>query len=773
MKQNLKTSLSALILFICLLLANNISVIPGILPKVVLAWLAFIFIPGDCLYYICFKGKKDFSLLEKIPVIFCLGLGFFCILGLAAYLIQFTWLVFGNLVLALSLALLVVRIIVEQGNRLNPEINSLDNTNDTDELTTFGAHKTERRLLIVFVTTIFVITIISFFLGGSLSLKPDSKYLAEVSQLPTEIVGHRTSDKFVHWGYIKKLMDSKTISNQWPALNYSYNIWHLLIVLLTKISGASYIWIWSYSILICVPLSVLAVFSLGNGLFNNTRIGLACAFIYLTNSTLFNTYFSDVGLWGWIGSPNPREIGFILMTIIILFYLKYILYEEKVFLWLTVFLGAATLFIHDIDSFFIIISLILYAFLFILFRMQDKNGLKRTVKVLAILSVIVIPLLFMKSPTKVKLSDSIAANPELNVSLSNDNGEIMGVKAKQLGILPTPIIFISFLLITFLYPKMRDDGAVLFLVATTVLPPLIAYNPGIPYLMSKLLAMFKIKISTEIIAMVTGLRTACLFPAVYVCAYVFYRVVNYLSKRIEKKTLINSLGLCSGLAVGIIAAHQFSPSYFAPLEKFLSGIAWPFYPPWAIFILAIVNLLLLASEFIFCFPSRLSGRYLHANGTLDEGSNDKRMVFDPLGPIAMFCLIALVTTLPAEIEFFSDHLRVQTLERLAQGHAGYKFLNDNIPQGAVILSDPINGIYLPGYTGHRPVDVNKNNSLSPLSPDLSSQRRYDLLKEYKVEYLYLDWNMLNLRIKKELDKFPERYQIIYQDKRVSVYKLTG
>ncbi len=767
MKPTPKTILYLAVIFGSLLIANGIHIIPVAFFKVILAWLAFLFIPGDCLYSLCLGQRADIGPGEKFAIVFCLGLGFISVLGLAAYFLHFSWWFLEIILLCCGLGLVVISRVV-QGRHPDPLTPPLSPQGRGGTASLSWSCKTDRTAVIIFLAAVALVTILSFYLGGAVAFKPVSSYFAEVQKLPAVIVGHRTADRIVHWGAIKSLVEGREIYNQWSTLNYSYNIWHLFIALVSKFAGVSYRWVWSYSILFCVPLSLSAVFSLGKVLFNNERLALVCSFVHLVNTTLFNNYFSDAGLWNWIGSPNPREIGFILMTMISFFVLKYILRGEKRFFWLALFLGPVTLFIHDIDFLFVVISLFLFAVSFLLFHWQDKDGLKRIIKLLALLLLAGIPLILAKSPSAVALSNPLAVNPGLATPVISGGGEIMGVKAGQLGIPPTPIIFLSFLLIPFLFPRLREDKAVLFLVATTVLPPLIAYNPIIPSLISKSLAALNIKVPVEIIALVTGLRTACLFPAVYICAYGFYRGMGFICSRVGCAHLPpggHSPPYLVSLALGIIVAWL-AASQFIPL-KFLPKINWPFYPPWAMFLLVITNFLLLISERIFYFPSRLLRRLKPAAAT------------NPLIPTLIFSLAALTLAIPAELKFFTSPARFQTINQLAEGTAGFKFLSENIPQEALVLSDPITSFYLPAYSGHNPtgfaaLQARKKGQASPLdalNPNLSAKMRLAMLKKDRIEYLYLDWRIIHKKLKTELAALPQHYRLIYQDKNTGIYEV--
>jgi hypothetical protein len=187
-------------------------------------------------------------------------------------LLHFTWLSLEMLVLGSALGLALVELTFGQGGAYPKRAQAVSDT----RLLSWSS-PTDRSAIIIFIMAVAVVTAISFRLGGVIPVKPLSDYTFELQSIPKAVIGLRTHDRFVHWGFIKKLIESSHIRNQWASLNYSYNIWHLFIALVSKFAAVSYRWVWSYAVLICVPLSVSAVFSLGKVLFKSEGSGLVCA----------------------------------------------------------------------------------------------------------------------------------------------------------------------------------------------------------------------------------------------------------------------------------------------------------------------------------------------------------------------------------------------------------------------------------------------------------------------------------------------------------------
>ncbi len=761
------------IIFVCLLIANNIDIVPIAFIKVILACLAFLFIPGDLLYSLFLKERSDIGCFEGIPVVFCLGLGFFGIWGVLAYLVHFTWGTLQTLTLCSGIGLLTVTL---RRASLHPAIHNPRPHSLTDSPQ--WRSTTDRTAVIIFTVLLLTITLISFWLSGSVSIKPETFSLIRSSEFSKQVLaGHRTADRIVHWGYIKKLTETTRISNQWISLNYSYNIWHLFVAMVSKFAGVNYRWVWSWFVLYCTPLTLLAVFSFGKALFKNERLALICAFVFLLNGTLFNNYFSDSGLWNWMGTPNPRDIGFILMTMIGSFIFSYIKQGEKVYFWLAVFIGAITLFVHDIDFLFINIILFLFTITFVIFKRQDKTVIKGLSKLIIILCLVAVPLVIIKSPSTVTISNPAATNPEMAGSRTANGNQILGVRARELGIPPTPIIFLSFMLSLFLFPRIRDDDAALFLIATTALPPLLAYNPALPFFISKFLATFNIRVPVETIVPVTGLRTACILPVTYVCAYGICRIISGIKTRTNNSLTIG-LSAVAGVTTGLIAGSQFSLNYLTPLTKLFKDFKWPFYPPWAIVLLVVLNLFLFAGEWFFRFPGKLLDRN-RQRSVINNEKQIRKIALDSLIPIVVITVASLVLAVPAEIRFFRGPVHFQTLTQLAEGPGGFKFLSENIAKNARILSDPITSFYLPAYTGHDSIGFKAygkwksggrgKSLLAVFDYRLSTKNRLDLLKKHKIEYLYLNWGATRKELKRELNK--PHYSTVYEDDHISIYKV--
>ncbi|MBI5789359.1 MAG: hypothetical protein HZA78_10935 [Candidatus Schekmanbacteria bacterium] len=810
MKPRQKYYFYASIILISLLQVFNIDILFFPWLKALFAGCAFLLIPGDLIYSLVFQKDQTDDYLERLPLIFCCGLVFLNILGLCAYLTQIDWVKFQFLILFAAIFLcLIVSPCSYRIHQVQPVVP--DKSGNYMATQFLRKSRTDYLAYGLLISMLLMVTLISFSKSGAVAFKPDRQYLTQ--QIPTVAVGLRTSDRFIHWFYLKRLAESRQIINQCSSLHYSYNTWYLFIVSLAKFAGINYRWAWSFLIILGTPLLTAAVYTLGKALFNNTRWALSCAFLYLINGSLFNTYFSDAGLWNWIGSPNPREIGFILMTVVFAMWLKY-LRENKTKYWVAIIMfSLSTLLIHEMDFAFILIFLGFFALVTVVFPLEHKQTLLKILKTAVFLFVLALPLIYLKSPTKIGLVKAETANPELAATAllapsgsAEQEIKLLGVEASKLGILPTPSIFLSLCLITLLFPFLGANYSSAFLVAGTILPPLLAYNPLIPFTVSKILAGFNINVPIETLALVTGLRTACLFPAIFVCVFGFYRIME----KIKSQAIILVIIICGGVLLAMTAISQFFPGHVLSITRYIKAIRWPFYPPWAMFLLVILNFVLFLragfkknlAVFSIRDPKRHCEAALppkqshpHAWRLLRSARNDTsgspycyatKNLPKPWGKtinsgnnlahLVGLGVIAFILTLPVEIKFFNQPERYQSLEQLADGSPAYRFVEQRIPLQYNVLADPINSFYLAAYSGHSAhsfyVTRKKNHPLLRVfQPNMTNAERLSILKNQGMAYIYLDKRVVDIKLLREIALLPQYYQRIYQDDFVEIYRI--
>lgn len=239
---------------------------------VLFVFIVLIILPGFLLFNLIFKDKKSFNLLELIPLFFAFGLVFLMILGLPAYFLHFSYLVFFILwviIVAMLLFLNIYSFITKRRDFILEPINYS-----------------------FWITLVFVI----------LSLLIVSAFFN------VTIIG----DRIFHEGVIRRLADSINITPYFNLFKdvpdkidagYGYNIWHFAGAIITRVSNLGVNVVWEYLILILTPIQVIAFGFFARKLFKN----------HLYYFVAMSLFFVFVGIntfgWEWRLSPYPDQVA--------------------------------------------------------------------------------------------------------------------------------------------------------------------------------------------------------------------------------------------------------------------------------------------------------------------------------------------------------------------------------------------------------------------------------------------------------------------------------
>jgi len=299
--------------------------------------------------------------------------------------------------------------------------------------------------------------------------------------------GFQGGDMFRHIAEVRKIIELPNISfgagfikEAQGAGNYGYNILHIFLALVSKISSLDIIDVIHFIPIFISVFILLTYFYFSKELFNSEKIAIYATGVLFVWEIVLNYEFYAPGIanfWPWsefLPSLVARNV-LIFSTLAIVF--QYLRSNEKKYLYLFPVLSLATAFLH-INYFGYLVLLAGLIFLFILiFRFKDKTLIKKALISFFLLLLPALPYVILIAS---KLYPII--NPLYNIMLVAGNRPVRMVFGFPI-IDPFKVIFLSpvhcaaYLLMPLLIFLVKKKRYAVYLLALYLGPLLIIFNP--------------------------------------------------------------------------------------------------------------------------------------------------------------------------------------------------------------------------------------------------------------------------------------------------------
>jgi hypothetical protein len=419
-------------------------------------------VPGLLLYKIIFKEKQS-RFYEYLPVSVCFSLA---ILLIPTFLAYFLGLSLSFIIYFFLVSCFVIVVLFVFRYRKNISTNGF-----------IGLFKSGNPKLNIYLKALLIICLI---------------VLVRAILTPAYEVG----DPVRHVSDIRKIIElpqiisgSSFIKGFYGINNYGYNVWHIALAMITKLSGADIVNTWRLSPIFVAILLLLAYFFFARELFNNEKIAIFATSVFFIWEGLlgYNPSMPMIdNFWLWAHSAVPSFVawGIIMFSVLALAF-RYIREGEKKYLYLVSILTLTGASVHF--YYFILLMLLLFSvFVFgWIFRRQDKILLKR---VFVILIFAAIPAIFYVFYIFRGLSP--ITNPLFLTTLISGNQPVKMVFGFPV-VDPFKVVFfgfihwVSFLLVPLLVFLVSKKRYALYLFAFFIGPTLIIFNPPLLKILQK------------------------------------------------------------------------------------------------------------------------------------------------------------------------------------------------------------------------------------------------------------------------------------------------
>ncbi len=442
------------------------------------ATVVLLFGLGWLLLPIAFR-REEFTLPEKIPISFSLSVGSIAVIGVVGHFLGLNLKVVQYTVASLFLLLLLWQGVRWRTNRRNSAVRRAHRKSDgagwSSAVTLDQPANSLRKLSSLRQTLVAACS-------RSLS-RPDIVILifAGFCSLLASWSGpwlSHTADSFYHLASARRLIDTQGVlpkgvfvayESEPSGIDPTAGTWHLVLALLSTLSGVDLTWIWFYLPAILAPLLVLALYSFTAGLFKNqSQAVLVTILCFLLE---YNLDFRMVG--------RPNRLGFALLWIALLFAVRYLDMGKLRFFGLTSLLGLVLGTLHFTIFEFFLASIGAYALFYTLFSAgKGVNPELRRVWTMAFIPLLFsLPIVFYKASASswlLRLSGGVSPFRE-TIELGHG-----------LYILDPDLLFpstvsvqsLSFILLLLLIPACwKRDRASIFLFSNMLIVPLLMFNP--------------------------------------------------------------------------------------------------------------------------------------------------------------------------------------------------------------------------------------------------------------------------------------------------------
>jgi len=416
-------------------------------------------VPGFLLYKIIFKGRGS-RFYEYLPVSFALSLA---VLVVPTFLAFYFALSLNFIIYFFFSALFLIFIIFLFRYRKEIITRKSDNS-AKPKLNTY------LKILILVCLIVFIRAAFTPGLEQGDSWRHVSD-IRKIIELPKIVSGSSFIEEFKGIG------------------NYGYNVWHVALAIITKLSRVDIVDTWRFSPTFIAVFLILGYFFLAKELFKSEKIALfATTVFFIWEGVLgYDTVMPKIDdFWLWSQSAIPSFIARdIMLTVVLAFCFKYIRDGKRKYLYLISVLTLALSFAHIYYFMILILLLALVLFFGLIFRHKDKILLKR---VLTIIPFVLIPSIFyvyyisvgltpIKNP--VFFSPTISGNQPVRVF---HGFPIMDpFKITYFGF----VHWFSFLLMPLLIFLISKKRYALYLFAFFLGPVLIIFNPILVKILQK------------------------------------------------------------------------------------------------------------------------------------------------------------------------------------------------------------------------------------------------------------------------------------------------
>jgi len=732
-------------------------------------WTLFLMAPGYIVTSLLLKrGKLDF--IERIPLSFCVSLFVLTVPILFSYIFQIKLnsIIFVFAVILTGLvALWLVKYLISAKK-------GVSFSSDCRERS--GPESSDRGWTILLC--------ISMVLLGFFAYKFSGKSF-------TRDIG----DTWFFLSFVKKMIVQGKAVPFNPFINgetsefiYGYNLWTLLLALLTKFSKINIMQAWAYSIPLLGILMTSSVYSLAKVLFNK-RVAVISAFLHM------GLLFSYGNLRVVINSPRPPTVSIFILSITALAVLLWYIREGKwQFLSLSGGLIAITAFIHLSDGLGIIIIL----FIFILFSKlwnEKKIITRRMLDVIAVSGILLGVFIGFKF-----IFSAPVNNPGMYIFSKGFKEPMFLFKGFYIiNPFDTHLHTILFSASMFLYPLtfcwIRKSLSIKFLLSVLVCTYLLMFNPFIASALGFLTNhVFVRKYFYGIFPLNTIMLSVIILTVLSIFKNIKdkYRPIQFsLRKHLKKNMLfyvflfLLSTSLISYLYLYIKDASTFVYSDTTVAER--HNLKIMLLGPVGFFSFMFVSLLI-AAEYMFEFPSRALKRIISFDIDALRPKNSHISVI-----VALFLFLMSLTlfsifrkgSISGEIFSVND-----AVENYARGPI--EFLNSS-DGNYTILFEPRRDAFQSSSYGLKITALTPHCGVSMFDPTYKITKsesvdykkrledaRYvfgdesgypkinDILKKYKVHFVFLE-KKSHKRIEKML-KRQKAYNTVYEDKNVTILR---
>jgi len=529
-------------------------------------------------------------------------------------------------------------------------------------------------------------------------------------------------------------------------------------------------------------VEVCVYFFFFNTLFKNKTLTISLCLLFFVQRTLLR---GPLGSWQ-ITNPTAHISLLILLPICYAMALRHLAERDRVYFCLTVFLGVSLFLFNTTSCALFFVGLLFFGLTHLIFNKSDLKTHKSLLLIGFSGTLLMLPLLFLRyshpgmETFQVTYKYHTHRVIETGWSMFYIN-PLDEVYHNQLGLLA---LILSPWLLTF-----RRKRWALFLFAILVIPNLIRFIPPLTTFISHFMTyLFVYKLS----GMPQWLPVLGLF--LYLLIVKLERQKDNLGGWdvfLRKAAPYIAFAVMASLAgAGIITFIIKSPLLRASLRELFHSLGFRLL--WDHKHLLIVILPIL-SWVVFASVLELAKRYFSRmeNGTYFLGlkaDSSAALIF-----ASLFALLSFLYAAPAAFvkKYQATGRVVQSIEERLGPPPGMRYLQDNVPAGQIIFSDPYTSWALPAYCNQYVFVVYARRGGSLNKPDhnfnlderlrfcedllesekILEEKEYRKIIDYGISYLYLSRSRSKTVIFEKFESFPQYFRKVFESEEDTVYEV--